>query len=248
MSKHYRIQEVLQLTTVSLRTLHYYDEINLLSPSFRTEGGHRLYTEKDILKLQQIVTLKFMGFSLKVIKKILENADFNIEQSLKIQADVMKKEASRINSISKLLDHVVNKFSHDPEFAWHNIYKIISILQLNESEKQSWYAKYLTASDLQELNVLFSKFPDDFWSDYHKRWSDLFNEVRQNIHTDPEGETGKYLAQKWMSLVTEVYGENRQLSSTLWEGYKAGIIPENQLQHDALVIDYISKACAKLNE
>lgn len=244
MPKYYRINEVLQLTSVSLRTLHYYDEINLLSPSYRTEGGHRLYTNNDLLKLQQIVTLKFMGFSLKKIQQLLSDSTFNMHESLKIQAELVKKEALRMEAVSKLLEHMVCNGAD--KIVWEKLINIIEILQLNENDRQQWYQKYLTQSELDEMNELLSGYTDGFWKDYHKRWADLFAEVRQHLHTEPESEVGLQLARKWIELSKEVYAEKPELRKKLWDGYRAGIIPENQLEYDQEVISYISRACEKL--
>ena len=108
MEKYYRINEVVTLTSVSVRTLHYYDETNLLKPSHRTASGHRLYSNDDLLKLQQIITFKFMGFSLSSIQNLLQEPNFKISESLKIQAEVLANEAHRIITISKLLDYLVD--------------------------------------------------------------------------------------------------------------------------------------------
>ena len=67
-----KIGDLAKQTGVSVRTLHYYEEIGLLSPSHRTETGYRLYAEDDIIRLQQIVSLRQIGFSLAQIRQCLE--------------------------------------------------------------------------------------------------------------------------------------------------------------------------------
>ena len=64
------VNEVSKLVGVSARTLHYYDEINLLKPTTATEAGYRLYTNDDLLILQQILLFKELGVPLEGIKKI----------------------------------------------------------------------------------------------------------------------------------------------------------------------------------
>ena len=68
MTDIYRVAEFAKLAGVTVRTLQYYDRIDLLKPSDSTEGGHRLYQRSDLLRLQQILTLKWMGFKLDQIK------------------------------------------------------------------------------------------------------------------------------------------------------------------------------------
>lgn len=65
------VKELSKLTDVSVQTLHHYDHIGLLKPSLRLTNGYRVYSEKDLLKLQQIIALKFFGFKLTHIKSLL---------------------------------------------------------------------------------------------------------------------------------------------------------------------------------
>lgn len=67
--KQWYVKELSQLTNVTMQTLHHYDRIDLLKPSVRLDNNYRLYSEKDLLKLQQIIALKFFGFELGQIKK-----------------------------------------------------------------------------------------------------------------------------------------------------------------------------------
>jgi MerR family transcriptional regulator, thiopeptide resistance regulator len=73
MSTKIKIGELAKQTGISIRMLHYYDEIELLSPSQRTESGHRLYAEPDIIRLQQIMSLRQLGFSLEEIRECLNH-------------------------------------------------------------------------------------------------------------------------------------------------------------------------------
>lgn len=72
-----QVGELAKQTSVSVRTLHYYDQIGLLVPSHRTEAGYRLYGEADIIRLQQIVSLRQIGFSLEQIQSCLEQQEFS---------------------------------------------------------------------------------------------------------------------------------------------------------------------------
>jgi len=62
------VKNLSELTGVSVQTLHHYDRINLLKPSLRLTNGYRVYSEEDLLKLQQIIALKFFGFELSQIR------------------------------------------------------------------------------------------------------------------------------------------------------------------------------------
>lgn len=65
------VKNLSKLTGITVQTLHHYDRIQLLKPSLRLDNGYRVYSEKDLLKLQQIIALKFFGFELSQIKTLL---------------------------------------------------------------------------------------------------------------------------------------------------------------------------------
>ena len=80
--KKYSAKELSNLAGVSVRTLHYYDEIGLLKPAIRTEAKYRWYGEEELLKLQQILFYKELDFSLKEIIAILNDPDFDLIKAL----------------------------------------------------------------------------------------------------------------------------------------------------------------------
>ena len=85
MGRYYRVGEVATLTRVSVRTLHHYDRIGLLRPATHSAGGYRLYGEPDLLRLQQILTLRYLGFPLKRIGELLDRPDFDLLASLRVE-------------------------------------------------------------------------------------------------------------------------------------------------------------------
>lgn len=78
----YRVKEVSRLTGVSVRALHHYDEIGLLHPSTRSGAGYRLYTDVDLLRLQQILLARELGLSLEEIRRSFEDPSFDEQQFL----------------------------------------------------------------------------------------------------------------------------------------------------------------------
>ncbi|GKU27515.1 hypothetical protein CFOLD11_43420 [Clostridium folliculivorans] len=92
--KNWKVGELSKLTGLTIRTLHHYDEIGLLCPSFRTDAGHRLYSEGDIIKLQQIMSLKQLEFSLDEIKEFIENPKYNPIDVIEMQLKKLDEEIS----------------------------------------------------------------------------------------------------------------------------------------------------------
>ena len=85
----YKINEVSKLTGVSIRMLHHYDKIGLLSPRKRTDSNYRMYNNNDISRLYQILLFKELEFPLQEIKQILDDKDFNKEKALKVQRNLI---------------------------------------------------------------------------------------------------------------------------------------------------------------
>lgn len=90
------IQQVAKQLGITVRTLRYYDQIGLLKAVSKTEGGHRLYTEDNLKKLQQIRFLKEMGFRLDEIKSMLLKPDWNWNSALKSQLAYVLEEQERL--------------------------------------------------------------------------------------------------------------------------------------------------------
>ena len=78
-----KVKEVSQLTGVSVRTLHHYDDIGLLTPDCTTEAGYRLYSDDNLATLQQILFFRELGFSLKKIKELLTSPRLAVRKLLK---------------------------------------------------------------------------------------------------------------------------------------------------------------------
>lgn len=74
------VKEIAQLVGISVRTLHHYDEINLLNPSNVSSSGYRLYSDENVDRLQQILFFKELDFPLKKIKEILDDPSFDKEK------------------------------------------------------------------------------------------------------------------------------------------------------------------------
>lgn len=104
----YSVQKMSKLAGVSVRTLHLYDQIGLLKPSIRTEARYRLYGEKELLRLQQILFYKELDFPLKEIQSILDNPDFDLVEALLSHKVSLKARQNRISTLLETIDKTVN--------------------------------------------------------------------------------------------------------------------------------------------
>ena len=109
----YTVKKLAALSGVSVRTLHFYDETELLKPAYYGANGYRFYEEPQLLSLQQILFYRELGFELKQIKRILQRPDFEKIAALKSHRKVLEKNLAQarqlIETIDKTIDHLKGK-------------------------------------------------------------------------------------------------------------------------------------------
>ncbi len=133
----YTVKELAELSGVSVRTLHFYDEISLLKPAYHGRNGYRYYEEAELLRLQQILFFRELGFELKKIQKILSQSDFNQIMALSAQRNSLKKEGERIQSLVKTIDKTIDHLKGVKKMSNQEMYQGFS------NEKQAEYEEYL---------------------------------------------------------------------------------------------------------
>ncbi len=101
------VKDVSEITGVSIRTLRYYDEIGLLNPTELTEAGYRLYDNKALEKLQEIMFFRELEIPLTDIKKIMDNPNYDKEQALLTQKSLLEQKRNRLNGIIELITDVM---------------------------------------------------------------------------------------------------------------------------------------------
>lgn len=102
-----KVKEVAELTGVSVRTLHHYDHIGLLTPDQTTEAGYRLYSDENIATLQQILFFRELGFSLKKIKELLDDPSFNRQQAFEMQHDMLLEKRKRLDAMIETIEQTI---------------------------------------------------------------------------------------------------------------------------------------------
>lgn len=104
-----KVKEVAELVGISVRTLHHYDEIGLLTPENITEAGYRIYSDENLEVLQQILFFKELGFPLKKIKEIIGSPSFERQEALELQYKMLLERKDRLDkmivTIEKTIQH-----------------------------------------------------------------------------------------------------------------------------------------------
>ncbi|MGW7163130.1 MerR family transcriptional regulator [Paenibacillus taichungensis] len=102
-----KVKEVAELVGISVRTLHHYDEIGLLTPDEVTSAGYRLYSDANLEMLQQIIFFKELDFSLKDIKEIINNPSFDREEALNMHRRILLEKRQRLDQMIATIDKSV---------------------------------------------------------------------------------------------------------------------------------------------
>ncbi|UOQ94917.1 MerR family transcriptional regulator [Halobacillus shinanisalinarum] len=104
-----KVKEVAELVGISIRTLHHYDNIGLLTPQETTEAGYRLYSNKDLETLQQILFFKELDFPLKKIKEIITNPDFEQKEALQLHRKMLLEKRRRLDNMILTVEKTIQQ-------------------------------------------------------------------------------------------------------------------------------------------
>jgi DNA-binding transcriptional MerR regulator len=245
MDKRYRVTEFARLTRVTVRALHYYDQIGLLKPSGRTASRYRYYTDKDLFRLQQIVTLKFLGLSLDQIGKALARPRKEIVRSMRLQAEALEKEIERLKRASRTLRETARMAEAGGALDWKKLIKAMEDIQMTEDAKKTW-ASHFTETEMKEFEEIGKKYTSEMMEAYQKKWGALIEEVKAHLQDDPASEAAQSLAKRWKELLNEGYGDHAGLQKKIGAAYraewKAGNTSGPSMPFGPEIWDFIHKA------
>ena len=161
---YYKTGQFAKLANVSERTIRYYDKIGLLKPSFVMENGYRQYSDLDLLKLQKILSLKHLGFSIEeIFPMVMDNT--NLKESFELQIDLIEDKISHLQSLKDAL----KRASQTADLSWN---MILSLVQLS-NEETNIIEQYKNAKNLNDRISLHEKY-----STNKQGWFNwLFNQI-----------------------------------------------------------------------
>lgn len=146
---YYKTGKFACLANVSERTIRYYDKIGLLKPSFVMENGYRQYSDLDLLKLQKILSLKHLGFSIEeIFPMVMDNT--NLKESFELQIDLIEDKISHLQSLKDAL----KRASQSSDLSWN---MILSLVQLS-NEETNIIEQYKNAKNLNDRISLHEKY------------------------------------------------------------------------------------------
>lgn len=185
------VKQLAKISGVSVRTLHWYDEKDILKPSYHGVNGYRYYEEEQLLMLQQILFFRELGLSLNDIQRLLQRDDFNKIEALQSHKQILMKEIDRKKSLIITIDKTILRLGGKKIMQDKELY------QGFDKAKQKEYEQYLVkeyGTKAEELlkssHKRTAKWDKDEWEGVKKTGDQIHKELADAINSglDPESE------------------------------------------------------------
>lgn len=216
----WQIREFARLGSVSVRALQYYDRLGLLRPSRRTSKGFRLYSKSDFARLQQIMTLKFIGFKLTQIKEILGQREFDPGQTLELQRKVVEARRNRLNVALEAITRAEKAFRSNGSTDWGSLNQIIEVI--NMEQNMEWTKKYYSDEAQAKIEERKNLWSPELQQRVSRDWAELVSDIEKAMAdgVKPAESRAQQLAGRWHALVTEFTGGDREIQTGLNKMYE----------------------------
>lgn len=206
----YRVHEFAELAGVTVKALHHYDRIGLLRPQ-RSAAGYRIYVDRDLERLEQIVALRFIGLPLKQIKALLDREALELPAALRLQRSVLQEKR-------QLLDRALSAIGKAEE-----------AIRAGRSAGAAVLKKIIEAMEMQtDMEFMKNYYRNEAWTRFQERhpvwpseaWRDLFRDIEASLGEDPEGEKAQALAARWRELRLQDAGADRRIHAGLIKAWR----------------------------
>lgn len=193
-----KVSEVAKLSGVTVRTLHYYDEIGLLKPSKVTEAGYRLYSDADLEVLQQILFFRELDFPLNDIREILSNPTYDKKIALQKHRQLLLQKRRHLDGLISLVEKSL-KGENDMSFQQFDTTEMEKIKKEYAAEaKQRWgdtdaYAEYEKKT---------ANYDDPQWKLLHGEGAEILSKFGEMRYLDPACDDVQTLVKKWQDHIT----------------------------------------------
>lgn len=196
-----KVKEVADLVGISVRTLHHYDEIGLLTPEETTESGYRLYSEGNIETLQQILFFKELGFPLKQIKEIINSPSFDRNEALQMHRKMLLEKRKRldqmIQTVEKTIQHMkgeiqmTNKEKFEGFDFSHNPYE--------QEARERWGNQAVEKS-----NKKLADMSKEERSNFEETFNSIYRKLAEIRHMAPESKEAQAGIQQWYEFLNKM--------------------------------------------
>jgi MerR family transcriptional regulator, thiopeptide resistance regulator len=208
----YRVHEFAAMAGVTVRTLHHYDRLGLLRPARHRDNGYRLYTQRDLGHLEQILFLKFLGLQLKQVRDLLKR-ESALPSVLRQQWEVLAQKRRQMDKTIEAVAAALQALEARGKPDW-NLFKII-IKEIEMQNNTEWTGKYFSEEAKSQIEDRKKLWSPEFQEEVSKAWSELFQDVKSALGEDPAGPKAQEIAVRWRNLVEGFAGGNPEIQKGL---------------------------------
>ncbi|MFX3640046.1 MAG: MerR family transcriptional regulator [Candidatus Pristimantibacillus sp.] len=210
------VKDIVQITGITARTLHYYDRIDLFKPTHLTEKGYRLYDRNSLEKLQTILFLKELDFSLKEIADILKLTRQEQNQIIKNQRQTLLSKKQRLETIMVALEEYVsgNDISH------LQIFNSSSVLPLKEQYANEARFIYGETEAYNVFNETLDKLSQDEKDERFQSMEEVFKQIASCVDQHPSSDEVQRLIEEWKNNLMQFMPCDTELLACIADTYK----------------------------
>jgi pimeloyl-ACP methyl ester carboxylesterase/DNA-binding transcriptional MerR regulator len=213
-----KVGELAQRTGLTVRTLHHYDAIGLLRPSLHTEAGYRLYTASDIARLQQVLSLRQLGFSLDEVRGCLDRPGFSLLEVVGLHLARLRDQIESQRRLCSRLEALEAHLRAAGEVSADEFLRTIEETTMLETMQE----KYFTPEQLKAIRQGRQQAGPEQLERMQERWAELIALIRTEMEqgVDPADPKVQELTRRWQELLTQSTGGDpgiQQAMKRLWE-------------------------------
>lgn len=207
----FRIQDFATLAGVTVRTLHHYDRLKLLSPAHRSERGYRLYCHEDLGRLERILVLRYLGLSLREIAALLDASGGCGAEPLMVtlarQRAALTERRNGLDRVLRAIEHAEQRTQNSPaEPEWLLYQTILEEIQMEQAT--DWTEKYYSPKALEVLRERRAALTLEQKTEIGAQWQALLADIQSALdrQVPPDSAEGRALVARWMRLGDEFTG------------------------------------------
>ena len=197
---------------VTVRALHHYDRLGLLRPR-RTQFGYRVYEERELERLEQIVALKFLGLPLKRIPGLLDRTGFELADGLRMQRTVLEEKRRLLDRAIQAIRAAENSIAPGGRPEARLLTKIIEVIEMQSDN--SWSEKYYSPEAREKIAARAAEWTPELQEEVSRQWTELMRDVEAALDEDPASEKAQALGVRWKKLVAGFTGGDREIGAGL---------------------------------